>query len=65
KFTDEGGRVEVSVTPHGENFFELKVRDTGLGIAAADLPRLVREFEQLDAGPGRRYQGSGLGLSLT
>jgi PAS domain S-box-containing protein len=65
KFTDEGGEVEVSVQPHGEGNFELKVRDTGIGIAATDIPRLFREFEQLEAGPSRRYQGSGLGLSLT
>ncbi|HEV8049628.1 MAG TPA: ATP-binding protein, partial [Thermoplasmata archaeon] len=65
KFTDEGGEVEVSLAPHGDKMFDLKVRDTGIGIAATDIPRLFREFEQLEAGPGRRYQGSGLGLSLT
>ncbi|MCI4356084.1 MAG: PAS domain S-box protein [Thermoplasmata archaeon] len=65
KFTDEGGEVEVSVQPQADGFFELKVRDTGIGIAATDIPRLFREFEQLEAGPSRRYQGSGLGLSLT
>ena len=65
KFTDDGGRVEVSIAPRGASLFELRVEDTGIGIAPEDLPRLFREFEQLDAGPGRHYQGSGLGLSLT
>ena len=65
KFTDEGGQVEVELGPHGDKNFALRVRDSGIGIAAEDLPRLFREFEQLDAGPGRRFQGSGLGLSLT
>ncbi|MCI4361512.1 MAG: ATP-binding protein, partial [Thermoplasmata archaeon] len=65
KFTDEGGKVDVSVAPHGEKFFELRVRDSGIGIAPENIPRLFREFEQLDAGPSRRFQGSGLGLSLT
>ncbi|MCI4345290.1 MAG: PAS domain S-box protein [Thermoplasmata archaeon] len=65
KFTDDGGRVEIQIFPHGEQMFALQVSDTGIGIAAEDLPRLFREFEQLDAGPGRRYEGSGLGLSLT
>jgi PAS domain S-box-containing protein len=65
KFTDEGGEVDVTVLPRNDKVFELKVRDTGIGIAATDIPRLFREFEQLEAGPSRRYQGSGLGLSLT
>ena len=43
----------------------LTVRDTGIGISEQDLPRLFRQFEQLDSGPARRYGGSGLGLSLT
>ena len=66
KFTDENGRVEIHLAPRkGTKKFLLRVRDTGIGIAKEDLPRLFREFEQLDAGPGRRFQGSGLGLSLT
>ncbi|MCI4366739.1 MAG: PAS domain S-box protein [Thermoplasmata archaeon] len=65
KFTDDGGRVEIHVGRHDARFFELKVKDTGIGISAENLPRLFQEFEQLEAGPGRRYQGSGLGLSLT
>jgi PAS domain S-box-containing protein len=65
KFTDDQGKVHVELAPHSERFFALRVRDTGIGIAPEDLPRLFREFEQLEAGPGRRFQGSGLGLSLT
>ncbi|HEV2428342.1 MAG TPA: PAS domain S-box protein [Thermoplasmata archaeon] len=66
KFTDSGGHVAVHLAPkRGGKSFTLEVRDTGIGIASEDLPRLFREFEQLDAGPGRRFQGSGLGLSLT
>ena len=65
KFTDEHGRVEIVLAPNGNRTFELRVTDSGIGIAAEDIPRLFREFEQLDAGPGRRFQGSGLGLSLT
>jgi PAS domain S-box-containing protein len=65
KFTDEGGRVSVRVAPNGGGMFSVVVEDTGIGISPEDLHRLFREFEQLDIGPGRRYQGSGLGLSLT
>jgi PAS domain S-box-containing protein len=65
KFTDAEGRVSISLAPYNEHFFVTRVTDSGIGISPADLPRLFREFEQLDAGPGRRFEGSGLGLSLT
>ncbi|MGI0133277.1 MAG: sensor histidine kinase, partial [Thermoplasmata archaeon] len=65
KFTDEGGKIEIDIGSQNGSQFVLTVRDTGIGVSKEDLPRLFREFEQLDAGPGRRYQGSGLGLSLT
>jgi PAS domain S-box-containing protein len=65
KFTNEGGRVTISVRPHDATRFVLAVEDTGIGIRPEDIPRLFREFEQLDIGAGRRYPGSGLGLSLT
>jgi signal transduction histidine kinase len=65
KFTDPGGKVTVSLAPRGGRKISLSVKDTGIGISPADLPRLFREFEQLESGPERHYQGSGLGLSLT
>jgi PAS domain S-box-containing protein len=43
---------------------EISVQDTGAGIRPDDLPRLFREFEQLEAFPTRRHAGSGLGLAL-
>jgi PAS domain S-box-containing protein len=65
KFTNDGGQIHLSLRRHDATRFELRVEDTGIGIRPEDLPRLFREFEQLDIGAGRRYQGSGLGLSLT
>jgi CheY-like chemotaxis protein len=41
------------------------VTDTGIGIAEADIDRLFTEFQQLDTGPGRQQEGTGLGLALT
>ena len=65
KFTEPGGRVEISALASGDNRFELRVKDTGLGIKPEDLPRLFREFEQLEGGTSRRFEGTGLGLALT
>jgi len=65
KFTPEGGDVSLRIEAAGDGFFAVKVIDTGIGIRADDLGRLFREFEQLDGGPERAYQGTGLGLALT
>jgi PAS domain S-box-containing protein len=65
KFTDERGRVEIVAAPHDSGRLQLHVRDTGIGIKAEDLKRLFVEFQQLDSGTARRYEGTGLGLALT
>jgi len=65
KFTNEGGQVSISAQPASEGLFSLIVKDTGIGIHPEELPRLFREFEQLESGASRRYEGTGLGLALT
>jgi PAS domain S-box-containing protein len=65
KFTQPGGRVEIAASPHGAEEFEVRVIDTGIGIKPPDMVRLFREFEQLDSGAARRFEGTGLGLALT
>jgi signal transduction histidine kinase len=65
KFTDDGGKVDIIATPQDAHHFKLAVTDTGIGIKAEDLKRLFTEFEQLDSGADRRYEGTGLGLALT
>lgn len=65
KFTPEGGRITVRALPEGSRDFRLEVEDTGIGIAAEDQSRLFQEFQQLDGGTNKRYQGTGLGLALT
>ena len=66
-----GGDEAVTETPdtgqarerrEGGGFIEVSVQDTGVGIAPEDQPRLFQDFEQVAGG---RYQGTGLGLSLT
>jgi PAS domain S-box-containing protein len=65
KFTNDRGRVEINIAAKGADRFTLSVRDSGIGIRPENLKRLFKEFEQLDEGTTRRYQGTGLGLALT
>ncbi|HMJ25421.1 MAG TPA: ATP-binding protein, partial [Pyrinomonadaceae bacterium] len=65
KFTDAGGKVEIIGSRRDRNSFQIAVKDTGIGIKKEDLNRLFREFEQLEAGTARRFEGTGLGLALT
>jgi PAS domain S-box-containing protein len=65
KFTNPGGSVEITALAREDEQFEMRVKDTGIGIKQEDLHRLFREFEQLDSGADRRFEGTGLGLALT
>jgi signal transduction histidine kinase/FixJ family two-component response regulator len=65
KFTDASGRVGIEASAPEAGWFNLRVTDTGIGIKAEALPRLFQEFEQLETGTSRRFEGTGLGLALT
>jgi PAS domain S-box-containing protein len=64
KFSDEGGEVGIDAARR-DGALELRVRDRGIGIRREDLERLFVEFQQLDSGAARRFEGTGLGLALT
>ncbi len=42
----------------------ITVRDTGIGIAEADIPKAFEAFRQIDNRLSRKYEGTGLGLPL-
>jgi protein-histidine pros-kinase len=65
KFTPEQGCVDVHLVPDGSDMFRVEVSDTGIGIKSEDLHRLFVEFQQLDTGTAKKFQGTGLGLALT
>jgi PAS domain S-box-containing protein len=63
KYTDEGGRIEVSLE-HGSDYALLRVRDSGIGIAPELLPRIFDLFTQADPSLDRSQGGLGIGLNL-
>ena len=64
KFTPEGGHITTHVNADGDGQVEIRVSDSGVGIAPDELPKVFQAFERVGAGYSRRQQGSGLGLSL-
>lgn len=64
KFTNAGGRVELRWGRFADGQLQVQVKDTGIGIAEKDLPKLFKRFSQVDASTSRRYEGTGIGLAL-
>ncbi|NJJ56918.1 sensor histidine kinase [Pseudomonas sp. B14(2022)] len=47
-----------------QQFLELSVSDTGIGIAEDDMGKLFRAFSQIDSSLARKFEGTGLGLAM-
>ncbi|MBL8114403.1 MAG: hypothetical protein JNK60_16100 [Acidobacteria bacterium] len=62
KFTEKG--TISLVVAAGESDFVVTLRDTGIGMTAAELSRVFQPFVQADASTTRKYGGTGLGLVL-
>jgi PAS domain S-box-containing protein len=54
---------EVPSSEH-EQFLQLSVSDTGIGIAQADMDKLFKAFSQIDSSLARKFEGTGLGLAM-
>jgi len=65
KFTPAGGQVTLQARLDPDGGMALAVRDTGIGIAAADLPKALASFAQVDSSLTRKYEGVGLGLPIS
>lgn len=65
KFTPAEGRVTMEARRDGDARVELRVSDTGPGIAAEQVGAIFEKFRQLDSSKTREYEGTGLGLAIT
>ncbi len=63
RYTDGGGSVAVTVGPQGDRAV-LVVRDTGIGIAPEDLPRVFARFWRGEKSRSRDTGGAGIGLAI-
>ena len=63
KFTPRGGKIFVSCSWNDEQTLKASVRDTGVGIAKENLPKLFGRFEQF--GDQQGISGTGLGLCIS
>jgi signal transduction histidine kinase len=78
KFTPENGKVSLTARPcnfnegvhsaeisHRRLGVKISVSDSGMGIKPVDLDRIFSPFEQVESARNRKFQGTGLGLSLS
>jgi two-component system sensor histidine kinase VicK len=64
KYTPDGGVIEISVRKLNEEWIEISVEDTGIGIPKKDLNRIFERFYRVDKARSRSAGGTGLGLSI-
>ncbi|MAY66907.1 MAG: hypothetical protein CMM77_07245 [Rhodospirillaceae bacterium] len=65
KFNLPGGRVDVAARVDGDGHIIITIADTGIGIAAEDIPLVLEPFGQVGTSYDRAHIGTGLGLSVS
>jgi len=65
KFTPEGGKVRFAARPIPDGGVHLIVEDTGIGMAQETIAAALQPFRQVDGTLSRRFEGAGLGLSIS
>ena len=64
KFSRDGGSVDVHLS-RSRGYVKIAIKDSGIGIAEADIAKLCRPFEQVENQFSKSHQGSGLGLAIS
>ena len=64
KFTPDGGVIQVAAMRGVKGTIVLSVSDTGIGMREEDIPVALSAFGQVDSSLTRRFEGTGLGLTL-
>ena len=64
KFTPEDGRVAIRLEPARNGEFIIAVSDTGIGMSPDEIAIALEPFRQVDDGPAKLYEGTGIGLPL-
>lgn len=64
KFTPAGNSVTLSTERAGDGGFLIEVADRGIGMTPEEIERALQPFQQIDSSLARRYEGTGLGLTL-
>jgi two-component system phosphate regulon sensor histidine kinase PhoR len=64
KFNREGGQIRVTARRGPKGFIEVEVADTGIGIPPEAQDKIFERFYQVESSPNRRYEGTGIGLSI-
>jgi signal transduction histidine kinase/ligand-binding sensor domain-containing protein/DNA-binding response OmpR family regulator len=64
KFTDSGGRIDLTIDLKNAGFVEIVLIDSGIGISEDRLIHIFDRFYQADTSNTRKYEGTGIGLSL-
>jgi signal transduction histidine kinase len=66
KFTPAGGQIRITALRESSSGdLLISVSDTGIGMAPEEIPRALEPFGQVDGSLARRYDGTGLGLTIT
>jgi len=65
KFTPAGGDVYIKLRETKDNYCQIEIKDTGIGISEEQLPHIFDRFYQADDSVTRQAEGTGIGLALT